>query len=131
MISKGDTEKQATLRDNLIKKSKASRSMYVSTILSVLKPDMILLDVGCGTGHILQELATDRKRSQLVGLDVSKAMLKVAKGNCSRFDNVGLVVADGLELPFPDKAFDIINNEIGGLLTQGSISGLERRRVFL
>jgi ubiquinone/menaquinone biosynthesis C-methylase UbiE len=35
-------------------------------------------------------------------------MLNVAKGNCSGFDNVGLVAADGLELPFPDEAFDII-----------------------
>jgi ubiquinone/menaquinone biosynthesis C-methylase UbiE len=108
MISKGDTEKQAALRDNLIKKSKAGRSTYVSRILSFLKPDMTLLDVGCGTGHIIQELATDRKPSELVGLDVSKAMLKVAKPNCSKFDNVGLVVAHGLKLPFPDQAFDII-----------------------
>jgi SAM-dependent methyltransferase len=108
MISKGDNEKQATLRDNLIKKSKAGRSKYVSRILSVLKPHMTLMDVGCGTGHIIQELATDRKRSELVGLDVSKAMLKRAKGNCSRFDNIALVVADGLKLPFPDRAFDII-----------------------
>jgi hypothetical protein len=43
MISKGDTEKQATLRDSLIKKGTTSRSIYVSRILSVLKPDMAFL----------------------------------------------------------------------------------------
>jgi ubiquinone/menaquinone biosynthesis C-methylase UbiE len=51
-------------------------------------------------------------------------MLKVAKLNCSRFDNVGLVVSDGLELPFPDQAFDIITTRLA------EYSPREAYRVF-
>jgi ubiquinone/menaquinone biosynthesis C-methylase UbiE len=94
-LERKNYEKEAKIVKDIIKKLGSKKSGT-------------LLDVGCGTGHIIQELATDRKRSELVGLDVSKAMLKVAKGNCSRLDNVGLVLADGLKLPFPDQALDII-----------------------
>lgn len=130
MVSKGDTQKQATLRDNMIKKSKAGRSIYVSRILSVLKPDMTLLDVGCGTGHIIQELAIDRRPSELVGLDVSKAMLKVARPNCSRFDNVGLIVADGLKLPFPDQTFDIIITRLAEYSPEEAYRALKEEGFF-
>ena len=98
-LERKDYEKEAKIVEDIIKKLGSKKSGT-------------LLDVGCGTAHIIQELATDRKRSELVGLDVSKAMLKVAKGNCSRLDNIGLVVADGLKLPFPDQAFDIITTRL-------------------
>lgn len=46
MLSKGDTERQAVLRDSMIKKDNIKRSRYVSRILTVLKPAMKILDVG-------------------------------------------------------------------------------------
>jgi len=69
MSFRGDSEKQAFLRDQEIKKrKKTSRSRYVSKILSILKPQMKLLDIGCGTAHIIQELATSSRRALLLGL---------------------------------------------------------------
>jgi len=108
MTFKGDTERQAILRDEAIKKRKKVRkNRYISRILSFFKSGVTLLDIGCGTAHIIQELATD-KNSNLVGLDVSAAMLKIAKLNTKPFPNIMLVKADGLKLPFHDCAFDIV-----------------------
>ena len=100
LVSKGDTEKQAVLKDSMIKKGKAGRSVYVSEILSVLKPTMKVLDVGCGTAHIIQELAENSKSSKHVGLDVSKAMLKVPKENCKETPQYRIGYGRRIELAF-------------------------------
>jgi ubiquinone/menaquinone biosynthesis C-methylase UbiE len=130
MISKGDTGKQAILRDSMIKKKGTRGSIYVSRVLSVLKPEMKILDVGCGTGHIIQELAANRKNSEHVGLDLSKGMLKVAKENCKRLHNIGLVVGDGLSLPFPDQAFDIVITRLAEYSPQEVYRALKKRGFF-
>lgn len=131
MMSKGDTEKQAALRYNLIKKSRIRRSKYVSRILSVFKPEMNLLDIGCGTAHIIQELAANRRTSELIGLDVSKAMQKVSKENCRRFNNVRLIMGDGLKLPFADHAFDIIITRLAEYSPQEAFRVLKKEGIFL
>jgi SAM-dependent methyltransferase len=131
MILKGDTEKQAALRDDMIKKSRTRRSRYVSSILSVLKPRMNLLDIGCGTAHIIQELALNRKDLELVGLDVSKAMLKISKKNCEIFNNVELIMGDGLNLPFADQAFSIIITRLALYSLKDAYRVLKKRGIFL
>ena len=131
MISKGDTDKQADLRNGMIKKGKTRRSRYVSRILTILKPAMKILDVGCGTAHIIQELAANRKTSEHIGLDVSKAMLKLAKENYGKSHNIGLVMGDGLILPFPDKAFDIVITKLAEYSPQETYRVLKRKGKFL
>ena len=130
MISKGDTGKQAILRDSTIKKKGTRGSIYVSRVLLVLKPEMKILDVGCGTGHIIHELAANRKSSEHVGLDVSKAMLKVAKENYKKCHNIGLVMGDGLSLPFPDQAFDIVITRLAEYSPQEAYRVLKRQGFF-
>jgi len=130
-MSKGDTEKQAVLRDNLIKKSRTRRSRYVSRIFSVLKAGVSLLDIGCGTAHVIQELAANRNGSELIGLDVSKAMLKISKENCGRFNNVGLIMGDGLNLPFADHAFGIIVTRLSEYSLQEAHRVLKKGGIFL
>jgi ubiquinone/menaquinone biosynthesis C-methylase UbiE len=43
-----------------------------------------------------------------VGLDVSPAMLKIAKLNTMKLPNIMLVEGDGLKLPFLDDSFDVV-----------------------
>jgi ubiquinone/menaquinone biosynthesis C-methylase UbiE len=130
MISKGDSEKQAVLRDSMIKKSKIKRSRYVSKILTFFKPVMKILDIGCGTIHIIQELASNRKTSEHVGLDVSNAMLKLAKENCGRCSNINLVLGDGLILPFPDETFDLVITKLAEYSPQETYRVLKKDGVF-
>ncbi|MEM2119049.1 MAG: class I SAM-dependent methyltransferase [Candidatus Bathyarchaeia archaeon] len=110
MSAKGDTERQAFLRDKMIKSRGRSRrkSRYVSKLLSAIPPNTKLLDVGCGTAHIIQELAKHCKSTVFVGLDVSPSMLKYAKSNVKGLPNVMLVEADGMMLPFSSASFDIV-----------------------
>ncbi len=131
MSSKGDSERQALLRDQRIKKRKKTRrSIYVSEILSVLKPQMKLLDIGCGTGHIIQELATSNMSSIFVGLDVSSAMVRMAKSNTTGLHNIKLVEGDGFRLPFPGCTFDIIVTRLADYSQKEAYRVLRRRGYF-
>jgi ubiquinone/menaquinone biosynthesis C-methylase UbiE len=119
------------LRDQRIKKrKKTSRSRYVSEILSVLKPQMKLLDIGCGTAHLIQELATSNRSSIFVGLDVSPAMVKIAKSNTRKFHNIRLVEGDGFRLPFPSCTFDVVITRLADYAQKEAYRILKRRGYF-
>ncbi len=64
-----------------------------------------ILDLGCGTGQFLPDLATCR--TVVVGLDRSTAMLRRAR---SRAANIGahLVCADARALPFREGTFTTV-----------------------
>ena len=62
------------------------------------------LEVGIGTGHFGCLLA---QKFDLVGLDLSGGMLKVAGERCGD-DLLGLVRGDALKLPFKDGIFDLV-----------------------
>jgi len=115
---KGDTEEQALLRDDMIRRKKTRRSIYVSKILLALKPGMHVLDIGCGTAHVIKELSRNQKGSAFLGLDVSKAMLKIAKSNCGDFGNISVIQADGLDLPFSGNCFDIVMTRLADFSSQ-------------
>jgi len=109
MSNKGDTEQQAYLRDKLTKTGEElSSDRFVSRILGVLKPQVKLLDIGCGTGHIISELATHHKDTFFVGLDISLAMLKIMTTNVRKMSHIISIEGDGLQLPFADESFDIV-----------------------
>lgn len=109
---KGDTERQAFLRDKSIKEAEDEASIYITRILSVLTPKSKLVDVGCGTAHIIERLAKRCENALFVGLDVSQAMINLAKNNTQGLTNVQLVQGDGLELPFQSSEFDVAINRL-------------------
>ena len=63
-----------------------------------------VLDVGCGTGVITNELAR-RTRGTVIGLDIDPLILGQARRLTSR---VRYRKGDAQELPFPDEAFDVV-----------------------
>src|SRR5215467_12371622 len=65
-----------------------------------------LLDIGTGTGRILELLAP--RISQGVGVDASKAMLALARSRLARpgLSHCSVRLADMYRLPFADAAFD-------------------------
>ena len=64
-----------------------------------------VLDVGTGTGVAALALAAWFSSAEVVGVDLSAAMLAQAerKGGRVRFE-----VADAAQLPFPDGSFDLV-----------------------
>lgn len=71
-----------------------------------LSPEMVVADVGTGTGFMIQGLAPLVRK--VYGFDASAGMVKVAARNLEGFDNVELRQADGLALPLEDESLDAI-----------------------
>jgi ubiquinone/menaquinone biosynthesis C-methylase UbiE len=63
-------------------------------------PPCRILDVACGTGFLTQHL-----KGEVVGLDQSEAMLKIAR---ERVPEATFVSGDAFALPFADGSFDTV-----------------------
>lgn len=63
-----------------------------------------ILDVAAGTGK--QAFAFAKKGYDVIGIDISEAMLKVADRK-NRYENVKFKIADAVNLPFEDNSFDV------------------------
>jgi ubiquinone/menaquinone biosynthesis C-methylase UbiE len=68
------------------------------------EPGELILDVGCGTGRYVQELA--RRGVRAVGVDPSTAMLATARVTRARTEKASYVRAAGEALPLQSGAFD-------------------------
>ena len=83
-----------------------------------------VLDVACGTGFLTRHL-----RGEVVGLDLSEAMLEIAR---QRVPEATFVQGDAFSLPFPDDSFDrVFTSNFYGLLLSHERSAFLRevRRV--
>jgi len=71
------------------------------------RPGARLLDVGCGTGDDVVQMATAvAPRGRVVGVDLRAAMVGRVREKSVRTPAVDFVVADGHDLPFLDDYFD-------------------------
>jgi malonyl-CoA O-methyltransferase len=90
---------QAEVRDRLLE-----RLQWVQ-----LQPRRIL-DLGTGTGRALPALAARYPDAEILGLDITPAMLQVAahRPDGAAGDRPLLVCADAARLPFPDQSMDLV-----------------------
>lgn len=79
---------------------------------AAIQPGERVLDVGCGTGFLL--LGAARRSAQVVGVDVTPAMLAEAKRRVDEagLTNVTLREASAEALPFADQRFDVALNRL-------------------
>jgi len=68
---------------------------------------MKLLDIGCGTGRSLHQLARAHPSMRLHGADLSPAYIKLARKRLERVEELTLAVENGEALPWADATFDI------------------------
>lgn len=71
-----------------------------------LLPGERVLDVGCGTGVLLERLLNCYPHSHVAGIDLSPAMLAQARQRLP--PQVTLEVADAEALPYPEHSFDTV-----------------------
>ncbi|HYC79982.1 MAG TPA: class I SAM-dependent methyltransferase [Candidatus Binatia bacterium] len=67
-----------------------------------------ILDVGSGPGLLSKELATRLKKSEIIGIDVSRDAIRIAKNNCKKLTNAKFIQSSVESLPFKDGYFDFV-----------------------
>lgn len=75
-----------------------------AAMLALFPADMLVADLGCGSGNLTAELAPNVKR--VIGVDNSAAMLKAAKRRTAAFKNVDLRKGDLTGLPIESASCD-------------------------
>lgn len=105
---------EAWLYDRVIARAVIEMGERIAEELVADVPDdSKVLDVGCGGGHLVLDLARRRPRASVTGLDLSEEQLARAR---ARADEAGvsarvtLVQGSALELPFDDGSFDIVTS---------------------
>ncbi len=71
------------------------------------RPGGHYLDVGCGGGHLLRDLATEmQNRGSVVGIDISDQQLEAARQHCAAFPIVAARRGDVTDLDMADASLD-------------------------
>jgi ubiquinone/menaquinone biosynthesis C-methylase UbiE len=81
-----------------------------SGLLAALPVDPVphrVLDVGCGTGRLLERLARRWPEAEMVGVDPAPGMVEVARAKHQRDARFRFEITAAEELPFPDATFDL------------------------
>jgi ubiquinone/menaquinone biosynthesis C-methylase UbiE len=103
------SEAPGTIR---IERAIAARSaaLYADFLLPHLRPDMVLLDCGCGQATISIGLAEAVAAGHVIGVDLDEESLTVARRAATSVKRMNLVcvAADGRSLPFSNAAFDAV-----------------------
>ncbi len=74
------------------------------------RSDVRLLDVACGTGRTLAQIARAHPRLRLYGLDLSPYYLQVARRVLADVADVSLVADNAERLPFRSGYFDVVTS---------------------
>ncbi|MFT3693510.1 MAG: methyltransferase domain-containing protein [Kofleriaceae bacterium] len=66
-----------------------------------------VIDIGCGTGATLHQIARAHPKLRLTGVDLSPAYIKHARKQLIDLDDITLAVENGEDLPWADATFDV------------------------
>ena len=69
-----------------------------------------LLDVGCGTGRTLHQLARTHPALRLHGVDLSPAYIRLARRRLADVAELTLAVENAEALPWADATFDVVTS---------------------
>jgi SAM-dependent methyltransferase len=80
-----------------------------------------LLDIACGPGGWVQEVAYAYPKMEVVGVDISQTMISYARtqAQVQRLDNARFQIMDVTKpLDFPDLSFDLVNARLIGFFSK-------------
>lgn len=75
-----------------------------AALLSLIRPDWVVADIGCGTGNVAEALSPVVER--VVAIDQSEPMLAAAKERLTARKNIDFVRAELDQLPVADHSVD-------------------------
>lgn len=84
------------------------QSLKITVAVELLKHgrNSLILDLGCGTGLLIARIGKTAK--YIVGLDISKSMLKEIELSVRHSRNVHLILADADQTPLRSNCFDTV-----------------------
>jgi ubiquinone/menaquinone biosynthesis C-methylase UbiE len=97
-----------------------------------LRPGERVLDVGVGPGLLAEDMArTVGEGGHVAGIDLSEAMLAVARRRCTEQAWTDFRVADASKLPFADGSFDaLVSTQVYEYVADMDAALAEARRVL-
>ncbi len=78
----------------------------VDHVLQKIRSNSIILELGCGYGRVLSQIAS--KATMVIGIDNAYSNLILAKKMLNRFSNCFLLTMDAANLTFRNQTFDIV-----------------------
>ena len=101
----GDAKEQLTARRAFL--SAGYFIPLLNELTTLIDPDIrTLLDIGCGEGYFTRGLEAHCKQSDIYGIDISKAGIRLAARNANK--RITYAVASSHLLPLADSSMDII-----------------------
>lgn len=93
--------------DSLARVQKRVTDRFVELFRSSLPSPGALLDIGAGTGRLLESLQRLLPQTGLVGIDLAFGMTRHARNRLEKTHRTSFVCSDAENLPFRDSCFDI------------------------
>ncbi len=80
-------------------------------LLASIRPDMHILDIGCGPGTITADLAALVPQGSVIGIDLGPEVIEEARSMAAKrsLKNISFEVGNAHELGFPDHKFDVVH----------------------
>jgi ubiquinone/menaquinone biosynthesis C-methylase UbiE len=78
----------------------------VNYVIQFIKPEDSILELGCGYGRILPELAG--KAGSVTGIDTSLSSIELGRRMLTNLHNCMMMQMDAMNLEFPDNSFDVV-----------------------
>ncbi|MFA5877769.1 MAG: class I SAM-dependent methyltransferase [Candidatus Staskawiczbacteria bacterium] len=88
----------------------------IDFISAHIKPNSLILEIGCGYGRLLKIMAEKSKR--VIGIDFSNRMVELSKENLGAKNNVNIQLMEADKLTFSDDSFDYVvclDNSFGNM----------------
>ena len=101
-------DKTGTTYDGVVSYGTLGKDKYwKNKILQQISNGNSFLDLACGTGILTREIAKKFPSARIVGIDITKSYLNVAKQNSNYFDNISFILYDAEKFKL-DSKFDCI-----------------------
>lgn len=94
--------------DSLAKVQKKVTDRVAEMLTSSIFPPATLLDIGAGTGRLLEKVSRIFPGINLVGVDLAFGMTEIARKRLEHINRASLVCSDAENLPFQKNSFDIV-----------------------
>jgi ubiquinone/menaquinone biosynthesis C-methylase UbiE len=71
------------------------------------RPDLRVLDVGCGTGEISSRIVREFGLKSVIGIDLAESHIRLAQQRYRNLQGLKFLHGDATSLPFADDEFDV------------------------